>query len=244
MSSYATLELAENAVSRAQSLFNEEFTTIFNRKANLYGIRSKIYKSRIDALEVLFNYQKSEFSEPALVVIKNRDGKSTEATYNAIQISAFRTLSRAKKDATLSSIKLDTETYIHKEESTGWYKVHILKAKPYGELTQNLQRIKQKDFFSDAFINTYDTQQNLNNIAAAEITFKYQVHVEGVTEESAQAFRSSIMNPENTDSNILQPKTDLIVFEGINSWNEVVRLKRNLSKVSTIGRPVIVIVEE
>ncbi len=242
LASYRRQQTAEEARQRANNLFDNGFSLFYNPVARLYGIRGPVYDNREEALAKLFYYQNSEFDTPALVVITPGTGGSSgrHDIYKAVQIGAFAKKYGAEKFAALSQIKLDKETVIHYDNIMDLYKVHLLKTEdaPEDQMRETLAKVLEKQFFHDAFLARKRSAE-MSGIPSESLTFQYQVEIEGVTIQAEEAFLNSI----STDADYSRPEKDVVIFRDINSWNEAVALKDKLLKVSNIGKPVIVLIQ-
>ncbi len=237
LGSFSTIQRAENYAQTATNQLKGSFNVIHNTFNDLYAVRSILMGNRNEAIETIISYHNSgNYSDAALVVIQpNGTGEQF------IQIGAFRSMRRAKSFAALSRIKLGREISVKYKENIGFYKVFLSNSEEQSiaELKKTLAKIRSEEYFSDAFIyieTPIDLEKDRN------IQFAYQVQIKGVTEESEQAFLSSITDPAKTKPN--KPKKDLIIFDQVTSWADAQEFQRKLQKVSSIGHPIVVLVEK
>ncbi len=237
LGSFSTIQRAKNYAKIASTQLEDSFNVIHNTFNDLYAVRSTLISNRNDAIETIISYHNSgSYTDAALVVIR-----PNSAGEQFIQIGAFRSIKRAKSFAALSGIKLGRETSIKYNDDIGLYKVLLSNTteQSAAELKNTLTTIRSQELFGDAFIYyepSIDLEKDRN------MQFAYQVQIEGVTEESEQAFLSSITDPTIAELN--RPEKNLIVFDQVTTWADAQEFQRTLKQVSSIGHPIVVLIEK
>lgn len=244
LASYSTLKTAGKAEQKAEQLFGHEFYLFYNRVAELFGLRSNFYHSRKEALEKLFTFQKSVFSEPALVVITGDKEIKEKESYSAVEVGSYHSEIKAREFAVSVEKELERDVFIHQDSTSSRFRVHILKETSSSRQEKELRNLKERAIFKDSYINRYSTESNKDYLAATALQFRYQIHIEGIETDSLQAFRDSLADDFISGSKLIRTEADRIVFENIGTWNEVVQLKYKLSNLSTGFSPVMVLVED
>lgn len=232
------MQRAQNYAQTASNQLEGSFNVIHNAFNDLYAVRSTLITDRNEVIETIISYHNSSFTDAALVVL-NPPAPGEQF----IQIGAFRSLKRTKSFAVLSGIKLGRETSIKYKDDIGLYKVLLNNTtkQSASELKNTLATIRSQEFFSDAFIYN---ESSIDLEKEREMQFTYQVQIEGVTEESEQAFLSSMTDTDPSKAKLSQPKKDLIVFDQVTSWTDAQEFQRKLKQVSSIGHPIVVLIEK
>lgn len=321
LASFKTERKAKQVALEAAKNLGGSFSVVHNTANGLYGIRSIPMSNRKQAVETIISYHNSNYTNAALVVLKNEHKKSVATRSKFIQIGAFSTKKRAEKFAGSSSRKLGKETAVTFNKDLNLYKVYINqkfssdqtrdkglatvrnlfsyknafinehdkvqigafssreRAEIFARESENFLHKETDVFydsgedlynvqidedyssafyrgivlaevkntpspFNDAFISEFDEISdpvNTGNKRAMEFTFK--VEIEGVTEESEQAFISSLTS-QNSDTQLKRPEEDKIIFDNVSTWQQAMDLQRKLSKISTIGHPIVILIEE
>lgn len=247
LGSYSSRERADRVRRQASDNLQEDFTIVLNTRNNLYAVRSAPIYDRNEALGRILAYHNSSYTDAALVVLQNPDFALYRADNRErrIQIGAFRDRGRAEKFAALSRIKLGRRVTLTYEEDIGLNTVFIDPSdnrENRQNLRQLLSEIRSGGYYSDAFIK-YDGTVPDTPGNARSMEFAYQVHIEGVTEDSEQAFMSGLLD-NDTDTQLNQPEKNLFIFDNVSSWDEAQDFQKQLARISSIGRPIVVLIEK
>ena len=233
---FSTKEHAEQFAQNASKKLNQETAVTYNQKLNLY----KVY------INQKFNSEKQR--ENVLSSIRSQYAFDTAFINEEqhIQIGAFSSRESAQLFADQAQRSLQKDISVSFDEEKQLHQVYVdEKANTQNKLRSQLSTIRNtRSPFNDAFITVFnDTLPSTNKTQQRALEFTYQVEIEGVTEDSEQAFISSITDG-NADTNLKKPDKDRIRFENVNSWTEAQQLQQKLSKISTIGRPIVILIEK
>lgn len=239
LASYSEKENADRALKQARQSFKTSFEVLWNADNGLYAVRTAPVNDRQTALQQVFAFQNDIFPNPALVIVKKSPRVFIKPGEKVIQIGAFENETGARKFAALSAIKLGQNTIIAYDAEHKLYKVRL--AAPQSHLKTVLTDVKENSFFNDAFIATKGEKEKTGR--SRILQFIYQVQIEGVTAEKEPAFMESIIRGVS-DTGLLRPDKNSVIFDQVYTWKEAVKLKEQLSKVSTIGRPLIILIEQ
>jgi hypothetical protein len=251
--SYSTLWRAENVARRASEHLDDSFGIILNETNGLYAVRGSPYDSRDKAINTIISYYKRSYTDIALVILSNKDldkpGPSDERRF--VQIGAFRSKYRANRFAALSRIKLDHDTRMVYDDEISLYTVSIanLDDADRQQLKQILSEVrslevKSHPFYEDAFIKSKDNQQNfVPHTESRPMDFYYQVQIEGAPEASKQALMSDLLDSD-LDSEFKQPRKGLFIFDKLSSWRETQNFRTTRTRLTSIGRPSVVLIEK
>lgn len=234
--SFKNRQNAENVKSVAENQFNLPFSIIYNLKRGLYAVRSPAVQNRTQAMSLLFSISENQPDEAALVFTGNSNTNHTPYHRDTkIQIGAFTTRSRAVRHARLSRIKLDLPTSVRYDSTENLFNVYINQAEQNGALKQQLNIIRRKEYFSDAFIeNTPVSSQGITE--SENVDFLYQIHVKGVSETSRQIYLNQITD-NNTDAYVSDekikagPEEEWIIYKNLTDWNKTLELKQKLDRI-------------
>lgn len=233
---FSTQEQAEQFAGRSAKQLSQETAVTYHKQSELYKVYiNKRFSSAKKRDKALANIQNQYSFEDAFI---NKDKQ--------IQIGVFSDKSSAQFYAQHSQNILNQKTAVTYDSDKQLYVVY-LDQQTTSEifLREQLSDIKKASSpFNGAFVNSFtDTTGIENRTQRRSMEFTYQVEIEGVTEESEQAFISSIADGKS-DTNLERPKKDQILFKNVSSWTEAQNLQQKLSKISTISRPIVILIEK
>lgn len=242
--SYSSRERAENVIRNASSRLGDSFD--ISEMNNLFTVRGLPIYDRDEAVNTIISYHNSSYPDAALVITRNPDYQKPGQIISSgsVQLGAFQNKERAEKFAALSRIKLNRDTRIVYEDEINLYTVFIDHPQDDDpqQLKQILAKIKSNRFYSDAFIKETDYEPDTTPRQQRQIEFAYQVQIEGISEESEQAFMSRLLE-NDSDVELSQPEKDLFIFDNVSSWFEAQRFQKQLAQISSIGHPIVVLIE-
>lgn len=237
IASFQTHRKAERVAQEATRQLDGTFSVVKNTSNGLYAIRSDSLFDRENAIETITSYHNSSYKNAALVVLKNERNGRIPPQAKFIQIGAFTKRESAQTFANTSSSKLNQETAVWYNPELKLYKVYIDKKFASHQSRQRLlSSIKGRYPYKDAFITTIST-----SAYDRPMNFKFAVQIEGVTEDAETAFLSSL---KNEATSMATPRKDRITFDNVNSWKEAQSLQKKLAKISTVGHPIVILIEE
>lgn len=235
---FSTEKRAETFATKSAQKLSQETAITYNRDLELYKVYlNKKFSSDTDRLVHLGYIKKLYSFNKAYINRRNR-----------VQIGAFRNQRDAEFFAKQSKELLNRSVEVT-YDSLDYYTYNVQLAEEY---TSNAERYnilaavrRTPSPFSDAFVSTLNYEDSGIDTPNARraMKFTYQVEIEGVTQETEQAFISAVTD-QNNDVQLKRPKKNTITFEDVATWNQAQQLQRKLSKVSTIGYPIVILIEE
>lgn len=236
---YNFKERAERFAASSAKKLNQETAVTYHKDLEMYLVyinkkysSSKDREARLASIRSLYSY-----------------GKAYINRRNRIQIGAFSSQKEAKTFAEQSGLILNEKVEVY-YDSLDYHSYNVQLTQQFSsnaERYNTLNNIRNRTSpFHDAFVSTIsyeDTTMTEQPTGDRSMKFTYQIEITGVTEESEQAFVSSWTN-QNSDTKLSRPKEDTIIFENVSTWNETQNLQRKLSKISTIGHPIVILIEE
>ncbi|GEM_PF-480593 len=233
---FSTNKLAEKFANNSAKKLGQETAITYNEKSDLYKVYiNKKFGSKQERQHILENIRNQYSFNKAFI---NED--------RHIQVGAFNDQRSAQLFADHAQATLDKKVAVNYDSQKQLHEVYIHQSKTsWSSLKTQLADIRQTPSpYHDAFINIFDdTLGTDDRIKRRAMEFTYQVEIEGVTEDSEQAFISSVTDGRS-DTNLAYPEKDKIRFENVSSWTEAQELQEKLSKISTIGRPIVILIEE
>lgn len=244
LGSYNTVATAAKAAQIAQQQFGFRVSVIRNSATNMYAVRTRTQGDPREALAQYYEISNSQFINPALVVIdySSETEAPTETTQlAAIKIGSFERRQDAEEFAALSAIKLSMDTEISYNSNQGEYEVFIPDNREDSlTIAQQLNRVQQNSYFRNAFVVNQSSEPFTDE--EKYLDFAYQVQIEGITEQSEQAFLSSLAS--GTDSRMNRaPEENVVTFDNIKTWRSALELKEKLDQISDVGKPVLILIE-
>lgn len=231
---FSTLERAKDFAQNASQKLNSKLSITFNQEIGLYKVYINTTYPSESRMKKFLSTLKDDYSYDDAYV-NQRD---------MIQIGAFKSKSQAKDFARNSEKIIDRPVAVTQDSLNKYFNVVLdEKFDRETDLRAALTSIKKVSAFQDAFISRAGDEVHAPPERKRPMKFSYKVEVSGVTRESAEAFLRSTINSD-TDGNLKQPKKDTIVFDNIPSWSKAQSLLRKLSKISTIGHPVVILIEK
>jgi len=227
---FSTMKRAQNFATNATVVLGQDLAISYNQEVGLY----KVYISNA-----------AENMKAQLTKIRNRYSYKNAFinNQNRIQVGSFKSKEEADKFAKASEAILKRSVIITKDAANDLYNVVIAKKyDPHSKLSDELARIKTLDPFHDAFINYVKNKINILQGKERPMNFNFQVQVQGVTQQSEDTFLSDVIG-SGSDTNLKRPKKDIIIFNNVNTWSQALQLQQKLSKISTIGQPIVILVE-
>ncbi|PAU93300.1 hypothetical protein CK503_12825 [Aliifodinibius salipaludis] len=229
---FSTKERAELFANKSAKRLDQETAITYNKKSGLYKVYiSKRFGSEQERKNILASIR-NQYSFDDAFINKDQD----------IQIGAFSNPNSAQTFADQAQATLNRKIAVTYDSKTQLHEVYI------DQLTSSLSSLrsqlaairKTSPPFDDAFINVFnDTLKS----GGRPMEFTYQVEIEGVTEDSEHAFISSITDGNN-DTNLSYPEKDRVRFKKVSSWTEAQQLQQKLSKISTTGHPIVILIEK
>ncbi|WP_440999229.1 SPOR domain-containing protein [Fodinibius sp. SL11] len=233
---FSTKEHAEQFAQNSSKKLHQEIAVTYNQKLNLYKVYiNQKFNSEQQRKNVLSSIRSQYAFDTAFINEEQR-----------IQIGAFSSRESAQLFADQAQITLQKDISVSFDEVKQLHQVYVdEKANTQNKLRSQLSTIRNtRSPFNDAFVTVFnDTLPSTDQTEHRALEFTYQVEIEGVTEDSEQAFISSITDG-NADTNLKKPDKDRIRFENVTSWTEAQQLQQKLSKISTIGRPIVILIEK
>ncbi|MDR8390860.1 SPOR domain-containing protein [Aliifodinibius sp. S!AR15-10] len=224
--SFKYYENAIKAVGIAQHLFDQTFCIQFNPKTQLNAVRSMPITGLENAAELLEQIRhKSEFKDPALVVMEEKD------RLFSVQLGAFSTVTRAKRFFTDINNRLDLELYYYKDPIDKLYKVRTEGTSDRMLAKKKLDKLRSTSEFHDAFIPE-DT-----NFLFEGTNYSFQLRISGISGER------QITIPEDVSSEQLVngPQKDMITLQGFTKWKELLSIQDKIRKLKPGIEPVIIL---
>ncbi|MGD8749666.1 MAG: SPOR domain-containing protein, partial [Balneolaceae bacterium] len=160
-----------------------------------------------------------------------------------IQIGAFKNLHTARTFAHNSQILLNRTLNVTKDAEEEYYKV-VIDSSYTSQTTRDktLAQVKQTAVFHDASINSSNGDSIILH-KGRPMKFTYRVQVEGVTKESEDTYLSEVLDSAS-DTDLEQPRKETVIFDNVTTWNKTLKLQKKLAKISTVGHPIIILIEE
>ncbi len=233
---FSTKERAEKFANSSSKKLSQETAITFNQDLDLYKVyinqkfsSDQLRDQQLATIRNLFSYKNAFVNE-----------------HDKIQIGAFSNRQHANTFASESQNILHKPTDVFYDSEEDLYNVQI--DQPFlsnSDLRNAIASIKNTPSpFNDAFVSVFkEISNNTGTVSHRPIEFTYQVEIEGVTEDSEQAFLTSLTDG-NSDYQLEKPKKDKIVFEDISTWQQAQDLQYKLSQVTTIGHPIVILIEE
>ncbi|MGM0547519.1 MAG: SPOR domain-containing protein [Bacteroidota bacterium] len=209
------------------------------------------YHNELDLYKVYINKKFGTDKQREEILASIREQYSFANAYinrnQQIQIGAFNNKQSAELFADQSQHSLNLKTATTKDAKNGLYDVYIDQSlSKWNSKRSALAAIRRKPSpFHDAFVSILEGGDEAQSGSTEQraIEFTYQVEIEGVTEDAEEAFVSSITEGDS-DTQMDRPKEDKVLFQNVDSWTEAQKLQQKLAKISTIGRPIVILVEE
>lgn len=242
-------EQAQQAARQAHLLFNLPHRIKYNRSNDQYVLRSYPVENADKALDRLSGAINSPFTNAALVItrddLSSPVAPSVEAiTTYRIQLGAFSNKRNALSFMEKVKRELGEQVKVTYEEDQALYKIQTQTDLSKSKTLAKLEKIKRRTSYNDSFI-TKVSELVPATIDSKEIsaTYSYNILIRGVTPQTQTAYLSAVTEESDVDIN-QSPKKDLLIFEDIPNWQKAMALKQKLSQISTIGQPVIVLIEK
>jgi hypothetical protein len=226
LGSFRYYENAAKAVGIAQHLFDQTFCIQFNSKTQLNAVRSMPITGLENAAKLLEQIrQKSEFKDPALVVMEEND------RLFSVQLGAFSTAKRAERFISDINDRLDMELYYYKDPIDKLFKVRTEGTSDHMLAKKKLNKLRSTSEFHDAFIPE-DT-----DFLFEGTNYSFQLRISGISRES------QITIPEDISSEQLVngPQKDMITFQGFTKWKELLSIQNKIRKLNPGIEPVIIL---
>lgn len=232
---YSTQKRAEAFANSSAKKLDQETAITYNKNSSLYKVYiNKTFPSGQRMVAELLDVKTLYSFKKAFV---NENGR--------IQIGAFKNQQNAENLVRESENILGKEASVFYDSQDNMYNVQL--DEEYTSRSKRakiLAKIKNTPSpFHDAFVNTYEGSDFDGSSKKRAMKFTFQVEIEGVTESSEQAFLSSVLG-NNTDTELERPEKDKIIFENVSTWGEAQILQRKLSRVSSIGHPIVILIED
>lgn len=164
-----------------------------------------------------------------------------------IQVAAFYNQKSANQFAAEAANTLNNNISVYYDEQNQHYNVFVNEQfNSIAKRRSELAIIKQHtSAYHDAFIARFEDPGSGPSDSENQraMKFTYQVQIEGVTQQSEKAFFSSLLAPDS-DTEIQKPQKDLVVFDQVTTWGEAQELQRKLAKVSSMGHPIVIFIEQ
>ncbi|MDX1618704.1 MAG: SPOR domain-containing protein [Balneolaceae bacterium] len=231
---------AIEAVAEAEQRFNQPFVIKHNPKRNLYAVRTLPINGLRASIRQLIDIDNSQQTTPALVVLDSK--KITENGDNtySVQIGAFSTRERARRFMKTSRENLDLNLSIVQDPEDRLYKVRTAPFPTNQMAEKELQQIRRKTLFSDAFIPPNAT------ILYDGTDYEYRVRIEGITRIDVEAQLDRAASAQSIPGAAVSegPEENIVWIENLPTWPQALMARNLLSDISGAGKPVIMLVEK
>jgi len=232
--SYSSLQMARYFANSSANKLNKETAITYDREKSIYKVYiNQSHSSKRDMEAQLAKIKHTRLYDDAYV---NR--------HNRIQIGAFKYKYEANAFAENSISILDQPAQVAQDSTNDYYSVVIDKEfSSASTLDSLLAGIKKIEPYHKAFINQSHEKSDKLYERQRPMIFKFRVRVEGVSKKAEENYLGNLIG-SGSSARIEHPKNEVVVFDKISTWKQVQHLQHKLSKISSIGHPVEILIEQ
>lgn len=232
---FSTRDRAARFARTSSRELHKETAIFYNKEMDLY----KVY------LDEYFSSPRERWEQLRSIKKYLSFGDAYINSEGLIQLGAFKNQLNAKSFARLAGMTLKSDIEIRQNQPTNLYDVCVNQEFHSREQKEaRLEHIKNRNsVFHGAFATSFPDPTFTRPDNGRSMNFTYEVQIKGVTENNIQAFLSSL-TAKNRDSYINRPQKNLIVFDQVSTWNQAQELQKKLAKVSSIGHPIVILIEQ
>jgi hypothetical protein len=231
---YSTKKRAQQFANESAKQLNQEVAITYNSNLDLY----RVYLNE--------SFESDQNRQSQLITIKNlmkfRDAYINDR--NHIQIAAFEKKQNAYAAAEYAKKILRKKIGIYHDVQKDIYQIYVDENFQSSSALQNaLAQVKNASSpFADAFISDIKAEADTQRTHQRPMDFTFQIEIKGVTEETEQAFLSSLSDGD-AETDLNRPREDTIIFDNVSTWSQAEDFQQKLSKISTVGPPIIILIE-